>query len=99
MAFTSKHRQHLKALAHHLDPLVVIGKSGMSETVIEAVKIALADHELIKVRFGDFKEEKKELATELASKTGSILVNLLGHLAILYRPNPDITQRKIVLPK
>lgn len=99
MQITGSQRRYLKSLAHHLDPVCFIGKGGLTDAVIQAVDLALDAHELVKVKFIDFKKEKKELATQLETDTESVLVGLIGHIAILYRPQPDADKRKITLPE
>ena len=49
---TGKERRHLRALAHRLSPVVIIGQRGLSDAVVRQVDGALTDHELIKVRLG-----------------------------------------------
>ena len=88
-------RKYLRAQAHHLKPLVMVGAKGVTPQLIGSVDLALTDHELIKVKFVEFKEAKKEIATEIAQATQSELVGLIGNIAILYRPNPDPEKRKI----
>jgi putative YhbY family RNA-binding protein len=52
-------KKYLRSLAHHLKPVVIVGKNGINSQLIASTEVALNDHELIKVRFGEFKEEKK----------------------------------------
>lgn len=94
----SQQRKYLKGLAHPLKPVVSIGKAGLSTELVEAANLALEDHELIKLKFNDHKDQKNALADAICRKTTSQLVGLIGHVAILYRParNPD--KRKIKLP-
>ena len=89
-------RKYLRGLAHHLDPVVRVGKGGVSPGVLEAVERALLDHELIKVRMRE-PEDKKGMAAALAEGTGAELVGLIGHTAILYRPHPE--EPRIELPR
>jgi len=91
-------RKDLRAQAHHLKPLVIVGAKGVTGQLIASVDLALTDHELIKVKFGDFKESKKEISEEIANATRSELVGLIGNVAILYRQHPDPEKRKIKLP-
>ncbi|UCH56607.1 MAG: YhbY family RNA-binding protein, partial [Candidatus Bathyarchaeota archaeon] len=81
-------------MAHSLKPLLQIGKNGVTPGLIAAVDKTLADHELIKVKFLDYKNAKKELSTLLAEKTGSHLVDLIGNTAILYRPSTKPKKKK-----
>lgn len=96
---SSRQRKYLRSQAHALDPVVMIGKQGVTEALVKATRDALDAHELIKVRFIDFKDQKKQLAPELAETTGSELAGLIGHVAILYRQHPDEEKRHIRLPK
>ncbi len=75
----------LKAAAQRLRPLLWIGKSGVTPEFLAALDEALQAHELVKVKFESFKEEKKRLAPELAEKTGSRLVLRVGNVGVYYR--------------
>ncbi len=94
---TSTQRKQLRALAHHLDPVVFIGKQGLTEGVMAAVVKALSAHELIKVRFLEGKEEKRELTDKISESTGAEIAGIIGHVAILYKENPDPKKRQIEL--
>lgn len=85
----------LKGMGQLLKPVVFVGKDGLSEGLVATVNRALADHELIKVKFDAHKEEKKVLAPDLASRTGSHLIQRVGNVAVLYRQHPDPEKRKI----
>ena len=78
----------LKAQAQRLDATLKIGKEGLSPQFLAALTEALNHHELVKVRFEGFKDQKKELAPQLAEKTNSHLVTRVGNVAVLYRPKP-----------
>jgi RNA-binding protein len=99
MPLTTAQRQELRSLAHHLKPTTQIGKLGLSEQVIASADHELDAHELIKVKFMDFKEERRELSAELAAATGSELIGVIGNIAILYRRHPDPEKRKIRLTR
>jgi len=87
-------RKYLRAQAHHLKPLVIIGVKGVTESLLDSINVALEDHELIKVKFAEFKESKKEISEEIARTTGSERVGLIGNIAIFYRQQPDPEKRK-----
>ena len=91
-------RTYLRGQAHHLKPLVIIGQQGVTDTVIQAINDALDLHELIKIKFNSFKEQKKELAAEIEQQTRSELLGIIGNIAIYYRQQPDKDKRKIQLP-
>ena len=87
MALESKTRAALRSRAQNLSPVVMVGHDGLSEGVIEALNKALDDHELVKVRFQDFKDSTKTLSQELEKATGSDLVATTGFTAVFYRRN------------
>jgi RNA-binding protein len=91
-------RRHLRGLAHALDPVVMVGKEGLSDAVVRKAEAELLAHELIKVRFIDWKDEKKELLAELAARTRAELVGVVGHVGILFRQNREPKRRKIRVP-
>lgn len=95
-SLTSTQRRALRALAHGLEPVVQVGHAGVTEAVIAAVKRALLDHELIKVRLQE-PEDKKGMARALADATVASLCGLVGHTLILYRPHPR--EPKVQLPQ
>ncbi len=76
----------LKAQAQRMKATLKVGKDGLSEPFLAALDDALKHHELVKVKFDDFKEQKKELTPQLAEKSGSHLVTRVGNVVVLYRP-------------
>jgi len=93
-------RKHLKGLAHSIKPVVFIGRNGLTPAICLSAEKALDQHELIKVKFIDFKEkdQKNEIAGVLESETGSEVVGIIGHAVILYRRQSDPEKRRIELP-
>ena len=99
MSLQGFQRRFLRGQAHGLKPLVQVGKHGLSDGLTESFREALDHHELVKVRFMEFKEDKKELSTTLAERCDAELITILGHQALFYRQQPDPEKRKIRLPK
>lgn len=77
-----------KAAAQHLEPMLKVGKAGLSDGFIGSVDTALAQHELVKIKFVEFKAQKKELAPQLAEKTASHVIMRVGNVLVLHRPRP-----------
>ena len=94
---TSAERKYLRGLAQRMDPVVYVGKAGLSDSVVESADLALEAHELVKVRFIDHKDEKDEITQVLAERTGAQVAGRIGHVAIIYRQNPDEDKRRIDL--
>jgi len=90
-----KMRKQLTRLGHDLNPVVYIGKNGLTDEVLVAVEKALEDHELIKIRFVEWKKSKSDISAKIAAHTGANLVRVLGNIALLYRQNPDPDKRRI----
>ena len=83
-------RQALKAKAHHLKPVVLLGAKGLTPAVISETDVALVAHELIKVKInGAEKEDRQAMAAELCQALQAELVQLIGNTAILYRQNEE----------
>lgn len=91
---TGKQIQELKREAHFLNPVVHLGKQGVSDALIQSVDEALTAHELIKIRFIDFKGAKKELSNQLADRTNCLLVTIIGNNAVLYRKSEKEENQK-----
>jgi RNA-binding protein len=83
---TNAEIRKFKAAAQHLEPMLKIGKAGLSEGFVRSVDMALTQHELVKIKFAEFKDQKKELAPQLAEKTASHLVMRVGNVMVLHRP-------------
>jgi RNA-binding protein len=94
------HKKYLRGLAHSQKPLILIGQKGISPSLFKAIDEALDTHELIKVKFNEFKEkdQKKEVANMIEKETGSEMVGMVGHTVIFYRQQTDPEKRKIIIP-
>ena len=87
-------RKALKARAHHLDPVVMIGDAGLTPAVIHEIEVALKSHELIKVRVaGDDRLRRKALVDDICLQLDAAPVQHIGKLLIFFRPRPPETER------
>jgi len=95
---SSKQRAYLRSMAHDLESIIHIGKSGLTPELSTAVNEALEKRELIKVNvLKNCFEEPKELGIMLAERTRSTLVQVMGRRITLYRESKD--HKTIELPK
>ena len=85
---TNSQIREYKSRGQLLKPVLKVGHEGLSPQFIAAVDDALKHQELIKVKFGDLKDQKKELAPQLAEKTNSYLIMRVGNVVVLYRRKP-----------
>ena len=86
---TSKQRKELEKVAHDLQPVVIVGGAGVTDGLMNMVDNSLAAHELIKVKFNEYKDEKKELTQQICEKTDATLVRIIGNIAILFREKEE----------
>lgn len=86
---TNAEKRELKARAQHLDPVVKLGHGGLSDAFLRGMEEALNTHGLVKMKFTDFKEERKPLARQIAERTGSELIAEVGNVAVFFRPKPQ----------
>lgn len=89
MPLTGKQRRALRAKGHHMEPIVIVGQSGVTEGVLGALTQALEDHELIKVKINEGPEDRHEAAEKMAQGTSSELVQLLGRTALLFKKREE----------
>jgi len=94
---SAKQRSILGGMASKDAVMAHLGKGGPTPAFAAQLEALLERHELIKVKFVNFKEEKRTIAANLATATGSELVRLIGNTAIFYRQNPDPEKRSIEL--
>ena len=91
-------RTYLRGLAHSLRAVVQVGRSGLSGKVMASIDEALTARELIKIKFNEFKEEKKAISKEIEETTKSEMVGMIGNMAVFFREHPDEAKRRIRLP-
>jgi len=87
---TNPQKRHLKALAHPRKPVVIIGDSGVTPAVLHEILLALDHHELIKIRVNaEDREAREAMIGEICATTEATLVQRIGHIATLFRRNPE----------
>lgn len=94
-----RQKKFLRGVAHAYPPLVHVGKEGLSSGLLAELDRALAEHELVKVRFQEAPErqERAALAEAIEERLGCVEVGRIGHVAVFYRQQPDPEKRKIHL--
>ena len=96
MSLLPKQKQFLRGLAHKLNPVVIIGNAGLSESVIEEINLSIDHHELIKVRInaGD-RAARQEIIDNITTSCHCQHVQTIGRVGIFYKPS---LEKKIKLP-
>ncbi|WP_037585289.1 ribosome assembly RNA-binding protein YhbY [Stenoxybacter acetivorans] len=95
MLLSTKDIAALKARAHHLNPVVMIGQNGLTDAVIQETDTHLTAHELIKVQVADDdRAERAAIAQALCGAVDAHLVQHIGKQLVLFRPKPEKPQPK-----
>lgn len=97
---TSKQRAYIRGLAMNTEPLIIIGKNGVTDNLIEQINDLLEARELIKIsvlKNADF--SAKQIAETVAEATGSILIQTVGSKITLYRVSKKEGIKHIVIPQ
>ncbi|AKD37585.1 hypothetical protein I926_01275 [Pasteurella multocida subsp. multocida OH4807] len=90
ITLSTKQKQFLKGLAHHLNPVVMIGNNGLTEGVLAEIDNALEHHELIKVKIAGADREVKQLIIDaIVRESRASAVQTIGHILVLYRPSQE----------
>lgn len=93
-------KRFLRGLAHALKPVVFVGQKGFTQSLVDAMDEALDHHELVKVKFVEFKEKQRKLALveQIEKMAPCEMVGMVGHVATFFRQQSDPEKRKINLP-
>jgi RNA-binding protein len=94
---TKQQREQLRRMAHDLRPIAQVGKQGLTPTLVQSIEQAITAHELVKIKFIDFKEERHDVTSSIAEQVGAEVVTVIGNVAILFRENPDPKRRRVDL--
>lgn len=92
-------RRYLRSQANTLQAKARVGKQGITDALVRSVDEILEADELAKVKFVERKDEKQALADDLAQRTGSEQVGMIGHVVLLFRRQADPDKQQIQLPE
>jgi RNA-binding protein len=96
MKLSESQKKYLRGLGHQLKPLITVGDAGLSESVMKEFDSTISHHELIKVRFRSASRDARDaLIDELCRQGSEILIQRVGNVALIYRPNPDKARIKL----
>ena len=90
VALPEDRKRTLRGRAHGLKPVVLLGKEGLTESVVSAVDSALTTHELIKIKLlQNCTEDRVDVATSLSERLEAAVVQRIGKTIVLFRERPD----------
>ncbi|MDD5578700.1 MAG: ribosome assembly RNA-binding protein YhbY [Methylobacter sp.] len=82
-------KKKLRAQAHALKPVIMIGQAGFTQAVLAETDLALDSHELIKIRIRAEREDRKLISEKICHDTRAQLIQAIGQIAVIYRKNPN----------
>lgn len=86
--------KNLRRIGHELKPVVLMGGNGLTDALVAEIIRALDDHELIKIKLlGDDKTERRQIATEICTQTGAVLVQQVGKMGLFYKKSLEPNAR------
>ncbi|MDN4059977.1 ribosome assembly RNA-binding protein YhbY [Massilia sp. YIM B02769] len=95
LKLTPAERSALRAEAHGLNPVVMIGEAGLTESVMKEIAASLDAHGLIKVRvFGDDREARVAMYEQISEELDAAQVQHIGKLLVLYRPKKEAVKER-----
>ena len=95
MELSSKKRANLRSHAHHLKPVVVIGRDGLTSGALKSINNALNSHELIKVKAKDC--DHTSISEMVMNKTGCVTIGSIGNIIIFFKQIYDREKSKFIL--
>jgi len=85
----SAQKKQLKAKAHSLKPVIIVGQAGLTESVLQEIEITLDTHELIKIKIRAEKEQRNQTRDQIIIKTQAELIQTIGQIIVVYRKNTE----------
>ncbi len=94
---SNNQKKYLRGIAHGLNPMIIIGTNGVTESLMEELESTLTHHEILKIKIalGD-RDERQEITQHILKQTGALLVQSVGKTCIIYRQNEET---ELPLPK
>lgn len=96
MPLSEQQKRHLRGLAHHIKPVVMIGQHGLTDNVKAEINLALDVHELVKIKIAAERDERKTITYRICQFSKSELVQSIGGMSVIFRRNEE--KPKVVLP-
>lgn len=97
-SLSNNQKKYLKGIAHHLNPMLIIGGNGVTDAVMTELEITIAHHELLKVKIASAeRDERKEIINYLVENSGALLVQTIGKTCVLFRQKEKDSE--FTLPK
>jgi len=88
MLLSENQKRQLRKIGHTLKPTVTIGSNGLTDAVCDEIEHTINHHELIKIKVNaSDRKDRDEMINTLSQRTGAVLVQRVGHVALIFRRN------------
>ncbi len=97
MSLTNNQKKFLRKLAHNINPMLMIGQNGLTNTVLLELQVTLKKHEILKIKMQVEKADKQQIIQNILQASTAELIQVIGNIFVIYRPfnqNPQL-----ILPK
>ncbi len=91
---TPARKKQLKSLAHALKPVIIVGQSGLTESVLNEINITLDTHELIKIKIRAEKDDRKIISEQITREMKAELIQSIGQIIVIFRKKPEEKAKK-----
>lgn len=95
----SVRKKQLKAQAHLLKPVIIVGQAGLTESVLKEIEITLDTHELIKIKIRAERDDRKTIGEQIISESKAELIQSIGQIIVIYRKKPEPKIEKVTGPR
>ena len=94
---TNSQIKYLRGIAHGINPVIIIGGNGVTESLMEELESSLEHHELLKIKMASAeRDDRKEMINYVLEKTNAELVQSIGKTFVIFRANDET---ELPLPK
>ncbi len=95
----SVRKKQLKAQAHTLKPVIIVGQAGLKESVLNEIEITLDTHELIKIKIRAERDDRKVIQEQIITESKAELIQSIGQIIVIYRKRPEPKVEKVTGPR
>ncbi|GKT12218.1 MAG: RNA-binding protein [Thiomicrorhabdus sp.] len=87
---SNNQKKYLRGIAHGLNPMIMIGANGVTESLMAELESTLEHHEILKIKIATAdRDERKEIIQHIVAETNALLVQTIGKICVIYRQNDD----------
>ena len=87
---TTSQKKYLRGIAHNINPMIIIGANGVTESLMKELESTLEHHEILKIRMASAdRDDRKQIVDYILEQTGALLVQSIGKICVIYRQSDE----------